>query len=113
MLRQANTAKARLSWEEARTLYQRVAAGNHKSRDGYLGLAEIAFETKQTDQVIHYANKAGKTPRALLLLGHAYYKRGEFAKALEYYQLVIESNPDNKEAQRSATAARQRLAGQR
>ena len=109
MLRRANAFKSRLRWREAKNLYQIVANSQFKSRDGYLGLAMIAFETKQTKQVIEYASKAGRSVKARMLLGHAHYKRGEYAKALSFYEKVLAVKPNNKEAARSRDAAKARL----
>ncbi len=109
MLRQARTFKSRLRWKEARSLYRKVAVSGFRSREGYLGLAQVAFETKQTKQVIRYASKAGKSVPAQMLLGHAYYKRGEYKKALGFYEKVLSIQPKNKEASRSRDAAKSRV----
>ena len=112
LLRVASKHKARTEWAEAREAYQRVAEGKYLRAEGYVGLARIAFETKETDGAIKYAEKAlaaGARADAWMILGHGYYKKGRYAEALKYYELVLEKRPGNKEAQSSAALARRQL----
>ncbi len=112
LLRVASKHKARTEWNEAREAYQRVTDGKYLRAEGYVGLARVAFETKETDGAIKYAEKAlaaGARADAWMILGHGYYKKGRYAEALKYYELVLEKRPDNKEAQSSAALARRQL----
>jgi serine/threonine protein kinase len=112
LLRQADARAAQLEWSDARAAYERVAAGRYLRDRALLGMARIAFETKDTAGAIAHAHKAlrsGAGDRARILLGHAYYKQGNFARALEYYQAVLRANPRNEEARRAAEDARDRL----
>ncbi|HUH03891.1 MAG TPA: serine/threonine-protein kinase, partial [Kofleriaceae bacterium] len=112
LLKDASKQKSRLQWDEARASYQRVASGKHLRSSGYLGLAKVAFETKDTEGAIQHATKAlelGATSDAWMILGHGYYKQGRYREALEYYDKVLARSPGNKEAQSSAALARKKL----
>ena len=112
LLSEADAFKSRMKWEEARVLYERVAKSKHRRASGLLGLAKIAFETKDTNAAIDYAAralKAGAGDSARMVLGHAYYKKGRYAEALRYYDQVLKRSPGNKEAQSAANLARRKL----
>jgi serine/threonine protein kinase len=112
LLKRAGKHKARIEWAEAKALYQRVASGRHLRARGYLGLAKVSFETKNTDDAIKYAKKAlsaGARTDAWMILGHAYVKRGDYTEALGYYQKVLAREPGNEEAQGGAALARKKL----
>ncbi len=114
LLDEARGFEAKLQWHKARENYERVAKGRYKKSRGFLGLAKVAFETKQTDTAITYAERAldaGAGDAARLVLGHAYFKKQQYLKSITYYEAVLESQPNNKEAQRSLREARKR-AGQ-
>ena len=105
----ANRARAAMDWELARSLYQRVASSRYRKADGYVGLAKVAFENKDADAAIKYAEKAGSTIGAWMVLGHAYFKKGRYADALEQYEKVLKKDPGNKEALTNANLARRKL----
>ena len=109
LLREAKVHVARLEFEAAKEKYQRVASGKFRKQLGFLGLADVAFQNKQADRAIQYAKKAGDSIQAHMVLGNAYFKKGEFSAALELYNSVLERKPDHKEAQGAARAARKRL----
>jgi tetratricopeptide (TPR) repeat protein len=102
---------SRLDWDGAKQKYERVASGKFQRHKAYLGLAQVAFETKRADDAIGYAKRAGDSPQARVLLGHAYYQKREYAQALHYYELVLSQKPDHTEAQNGAKAARDKLSG--
>jgi serine/threonine-protein kinase len=110
LLRAARAAEAELKWAEARAYYERVAKGKFSRADGLLGIASIAWQTKDTDAAIDYAKKAldaGGGDAARMLLGHAYFKKGRFDDAIAMYQAVLKSDPKNTEAQRALRAAQE------
>ena len=101
-----------MKWDAARDLYGRVAKGKLLRARGHLGLARVAFETKDMDGAIEHAKsalKAGAGEPARMRLGYAYFKKGRYADALRHYEEVLKKNPGNKEAQRAADTARARL----
>jgi len=109
LLRKASKAKNQLKWDKARQRYSRVARGRYYRASGLLGLAKVAFETKDTNAAIQYASRAkraGGGDAARMLLGHAYFKQRNYSKALRYYESVLKRNPGNQEAQQAAMAAR-------
>ena len=44
-----------------------------------------------------------------MILGHAYFKKGRYREALEYYEKVLKKEPSNQEAQSSANLTRRKL----
>ncbi len=111
LLQDAEKRVSRLDWDGAKQKYERVASGKFQRHKAYLGLAQVAFETKRADDAIAYAKRAGDSPQARVLLGHAYYQKHEYGAALRYYDLVLSQNPNNTEAQNGAKAARDKLNG--
>jgi serine/threonine protein kinase len=114
LLREGAKAEAALEWSRARRLYERVAKGKYYRARGLLGIAKVAFETKQLDEAIKYARKAldaGGGNSARMQLGHAYFKKKDYQQAIKYYEAVLQRNPKSREAQQSLNEARKR-AGQ-
>ncbi len=114
LLRQADALKSKMQWEEAKVLYARVAKGKYARAKGLLGLAKVAFETKDTDGAVEYATQAlaaGGGDPARMQLGHAHFKQGRYREALSFYDQVLKHDPGNKEAQASANLARSKLGG--
>jgi serine/threonine protein kinase len=111
LLQDAEKRVSRLDWDGAKHKYERVASGKFQRQKAYLGLAQVAFETKRADDAISYARRAGDSPQARVLLGHAYYQKREYSRALHYYKLVLSEKPDHTEAQNGAKAARDKLGG--
>jgi tetratricopeptide (TPR) repeat protein len=111
LLQDAEKRVSRLDWDGAKHKYERVASGKFQRQKAYLGLAQVAFETKRADDAISYARRAGDSPQARVLLGHAYYQKREYSQALHYYKLVLSEKPDHTEAQNGAKAARDKLGG--
>ncbi|HTM21615.1 MAG TPA: tetratricopeptide repeat protein [Kofleriaceae bacterium] len=112
LIDEARQHGAKLEWEAARALYQRVASSKYRRADGYVGLARVAFETRNLDDATKYAKKAmaaGATTGAWMILGHAYFKMGRYADALEQYEKVLKKNPGDKEALTNANLARRKL----
>jgi eukaryotic-like serine/threonine-protein kinase len=115
LLRGAHAFEAELKWDAARRNYERVARGRYNRALGLLGLAKVAFETKQVDEAIRYAEKAlnaGGGDAARMLLGHAHFKNRDYGKAASYYEAVLKRKPSHKEAQHSLREAQRRLASQ-
>ncbi len=111
LLQDAEKRVSRLDWDGAKQKYERVASGKFQRHKAYLGLAQVAFETKRADDAISYAKRAGDTPQARVLLGHAYYQKHDYDTALKYYDSVLRQNPNHTEAQNGAKAARDKLDG--
>ena len=109
LLKEAADLSNQLKWDKARAKYQQVVAGRFRKEQGYLGLAEVAFQNKRADDIISYAKRAGNGIRARMLLGHGYYQKGQYATALKYYQSVLKKNPNYVEAQNAAKGAREQL----
>jgi len=111
LLASARSEEASGHYLQAKQLYERVAKGSPKlggRADALTGLARIAFQQKEPDQVIGLAQaalKAGAGDDARMLLGHAHYKKGDYAAAILQYRAILDRNPRNKEAQRSLREA--------
>lgn len=79
----------------------------------YNGLGFAAFSQEQYDLAIrHYKDALKHNPDyvvALNNLGHAYEKKNLIAPALETYEQVLKSQPNNVTAKRRAEAIRKRL----
>jgi tetratricopeptide (TPR) repeat protein len=114
LLTRARSAEASRKYPEARSLYERVASGKHMRVDGLLGIANVAWQTKDVDGAISYAQKAideGAGDSAKLLLGHAYYKKGRFDDAIAMYRAVLKNDPKNAEALKTLRAAEKQKGG--
>ncbi|HEU5057872.1 MAG TPA: protein kinase [Kofleriaceae bacterium] len=109
LLKEASSLRDKLRWDAAREKYELVVAGKFKRDQGYLGLAEVAFQHNRADDVIAYARRAGTGVRARILLGHAHFKKKDYAAALKYYESVLKEEKGNVEAQNGAKAARDKL----
>jgi tetratricopeptide (TPR) repeat protein len=109
LLKEASSLRDKLRWDAAREKYELVVAGKFKRDQGYLGLAEVAFQHNRADDVIAYARRAGTGIRARILLGHAHFKKKDYAAALKYYESVLKEEKGNVEAQNGAKAARNKL----
>ena len=109
LLKEAAGLRDKLKWDAARDRYELVVAGKFKRDQGYLGLAEVAFQHNRADDVIAYAKRAGTGVRARILLGHAHFKKKDYAAALKYYESVLKEEKGNVEAQNGAKAARDKL----
>jgi serine/threonine-protein kinase len=111
LLRLGKAAEAQLKWAEARAYYERVAKGKFAKADGLLGIANVAWQTKDIDSAIEFGQKAlgaGAGDAARMLLGHAYYKKGQFDQAIAMYKAVLKNDPKNTEAQRALRAAEEK-----
>ncbi|HUS68863.1 MAG TPA: tetratricopeptide repeat protein, partial [Kofleriaceae bacterium] len=112
LLKEARAARDKLQWDKARARYEQVVASKFGRDEAYLGLAEVAFQTKRADEIIGYAKRAGNGIRARVLLGHGYFQKQEYGKALKLYESVLADKPDHTEAQNAAKAARLKLKSQ-
>jgi len=109
LLKEASSLRDKLRWDAAREKYELVVASKFKRDQGYLGLAEVAFQHNRADDVIAYARRAGTGIRARILLGHAHFKKKDFPAALKYYESVLKEEKGNVEAQNGAKAARDKI----
>jgi tetratricopeptide (TPR) repeat protein len=109
LLKEAGSLRDKLKWDAAREKYELVTAGKFRREQGYLGLAEVAFQLNRPDDVIAYAKRAGTGIRARNLLGHAHFKKKDYEAALKYYESVLKEDKGNVEAQNGAKAARDKL----
>jgi tetratricopeptide (TPR) repeat protein len=109
LLAEAKTLRDNLEWNRAKSNYQLVVQGKFHRGAGYLGLAEVAFQQKRLDDVIALAKRGGNGVRARVLLGHAYFQKGDYETALKYYDSVLKQDVNHAEAQSAAKAARERL----
>jgi tetratricopeptide (TPR) repeat protein len=73
-----------------------------------LGLASVAFQTKDNDSAIEHARaalKAGAGDDARLLLGNAHFKKEEFDRAIDQYQAILKRTPGHRAAQKALREA--------
>ncbi|HKA89474.1 MAG TPA: protein kinase [Haliangiales bacterium] len=109
---EARSATTSMEWTRARQLYSRLSKGKFRKADGLLGMANVAWQTKEIEDAVQYAKAsldAGGGDPARLMLGHAYLKKGQMDEAIMLYRAVLRSNPKNREAQKAlAEAERQR-----
>jgi len=98
-------ARIRLAWCPACVSRGSPPPGSHHHRAG-------ARERGDFDEAIRYAQKAvtagGGNP-ARMILGHSYMRKAEPREALRYYQAVLASNPNHREAKQSAEEAMRRI----
>jgi serine/threonine-protein kinase len=109
ILKEAKQAWASGDLAEAKRLYQRVASSRHLTKDGYLGLSEVAFQNKNSDDAIRFARKAGGSIEAKMALGHGFFQQGKHKAALSAFEQVLERKPKHKGALKSARAAREAM----
>jgi tetratricopeptide (TPR) repeat protein len=99
-------------WEGSYEAYSRLGKSNYLKKDAQLGMAHSAWQMNQVDRTIKHAQaavKAGAGVEALKMLGHAYFKKGNYQQALVYYDDILKNNPGDKEVSDAAKAARKRL----
>jgi tetratricopeptide (TPR) repeat protein len=109
LLSQARGLAGNMKWDDAREKYERVVSGRFLKQQGYLGLADVAFQNKNAELAIKFAKKAGNSIPAQLALGNGYFKKGDYKAALQIYNKVLAKKPGHKEAQSSAKEARARM----
>ncbi|HET6611346.1 MAG TPA: protein kinase [Kofleriaceae bacterium] len=112
ILDQADSELASGDFATAHKHYAQVASGHHEKARAYLGLAKVAFEQGNEKQVIVQARKAldaGAGNEARMFLGHAYFKRRDFAQAIKLYEAILRTDPDNIEAKKAIEKARRHL----
>jgi cytochrome c-type biogenesis protein CcmH/NrfG len=103
-----------MDYPGARDTYARIADSKFFRGQGLLGMAKVAWETRDVDGAITLAQqalKAGAGDPARTLLGHAYFKKNDYSRALQYYEAVLASRPNDPEVKRSVEALRARMGG--
>jgi serine/threonine protein kinase len=97
----------------ARELFTQVVNRSRPLRgQGYSGLAECAFEEQKFQEAVTTSRMAiayGGGVKARMVLGDSYFRRREYAEAINEYEAVLSLAPDNAEAKRHREQARQRL----
>jgi serine/threonine protein kinase len=114
LLAEAKNQVARMDYPGARDTYARIADSKFFRGQGLLGMAKVAWETRDVDGAITLAQqalKAGAGDPARTLLGHAYFKKNDYARALQYYEAVLANRPNDPEVKRSVEALRARMGG--
>ncbi len=105
-------------YSQAIALFQKaIKAAEQENEENiapiYNGLGFAAFSQEQYDLAIrHYKEALKQNPDyvfALNNLGHAYEKKNLVAPALEAYEQVLKSEPNNTTAKRRAESVRKRL----
>lgn len=105
-------------YSQAIALFQKaIKAAEQENEENiapiYNGLGYAAFSQEQYDLAIrHYKEALKQNPNyifALNNLGHAYEKKNLTAPALETYEQVLKSEPNNTTAKRRAESIRKRL----
>jgi tetratricopeptide (TPR) repeat protein len=109
LLNAARGDVAQMHWDAAKDKYHRVVKSGIRKRQGYLGLANVAFQEKELDKAISFATKAGNGISAKMALANAHFKRGDLKIALKIYEQVLKKNPGHKEARKNAAVARKKL----
>jgi hypothetical protein len=108
-------AKSKLKaadWDGAYEAYSRLAKSSYLKKDAQLGMAHASWQLNQVDRTIKHAEaamKAGAGVEAKKMLGHAYFKKGNYKQALTYYDAILAKDPGDKEVSDAAAAARKRL----
>ena len=111
----ASEAKSKLKaadWDGAYEAYSRLAKSSYLKKDAQLGMAHASWQLNQVDRTIKHAEaalKAGAGVEAKKMLGHAYFKKGNYKQALVYYDAILAKNSSDKEIGDAAAAARKRL----
>jgi serine/threonine protein kinase len=111
MLGEARASVSQMDWTHARSLYDKIARGKLRRAEGLLGIANVAFQTKDFDTALEYISKslqAGGGDPARVLLGHVYMKRGLTDEAIAQYRKVLEHDPNNREARDAFAETQQR-----
>jgi tetratricopeptide (TPR) repeat protein len=75
-------------------------------------MAHSSWQMNRVDATIKWAQaalgaKAGDEARKML--GHAYFKKGNYKQALTYYDALLTKNPKDREIGDAAAEARRRL----
>ncbi len=112
LLDQAQDKLKAAAWADAYDCFSRLSKSSFHRRQAYLGMAQAAWQQSQVDLAIQHAQaavRAGAGDAAKTILGHAYFKKGNYRQALIYYEEVLKNDPDNKEVKTSAKAASERL----
>jgi eukaryotic-like serine/threonine-protein kinase len=100
------------NWARARKAYAQVAASDRFLGKAYLGMARASFELGDASGTIEHATKAlrnGGGNQARMLIGQGFYKKGEYADALRYFDAVLKRDPGYKGARAAADLARKKL----
>ena len=108
ILDEALAATTSMDWMRARSLFARLSKGRFRRADGLLGMAKVAWETKDMDDAVQFAKAsldAGGGDGARLMLGHAYLKKGQVDEAIMLYRAVLRSNPKSTEAKKALAGA--------
>jgi tetratricopeptide (TPR) repeat protein len=101
-----------LDWPTAIESYQKVIASKQHLAQAYLGLAKATWQNKNVDGAIVAADKAlkaGAGDEARKLLGHLYFRKGNYAEAKKYYEQVLKNDPGNEEVKRTLNATLEKL----
>ncbi|MCB9565260.1 MAG: tetratricopeptide repeat protein, partial [Kofleriaceae bacterium] len=99
-------------WNAALDMFSRLSQSSFHRKDAYLGMANASWQLSHVNEAITYAQqavRAGAGDAAKTILGHAYFKKGNYRQALIYYDEVLKHDPDNKEVKAAAKAAAERM----
>jgi len=109
---QAKALLKTADWDGAYEAYSRLARSSYLKKDAELGMANASWQLNRVDRTIKHAQaaiKAGAGIDAKKMLGHAYFKKGNYSQALIYYDEILAAKPGDKEVRDAADAARKRL----
>jgi eukaryotic-like serine/threonine-protein kinase len=112
LLAAGDKAMKTLDWPTAIESYQKVIATKQHLAQAYLGLAKATWQNKNVDGAIVAADKAlkaGAGDEARKLLGHLYFRKGNYAEAKKYYEQVLKNDPGNEEVKRTLNATLEKL----
>ena len=112
LLAAADKAYKDLDWPSAIDQYQRVIQSKHYTGQAYLGLARSTWQNKNVDGAITAAEKAlrnGAGDEARKLLGHLYFRKGNYEQAKVYYEAVLKNDPTNEEIRGTLNATLKKL----
>jgi serine/threonine protein kinase len=112
LLDKADALANKGNWARARKAYEKVAGSKQFPGRAYLGMARSSFELGDASGTIEHATKAlrngGGNP-ARMLIGQGFYKKGEYADALRYFEAVLKRDPGYKGARAAADLARKKV----
>ncbi len=112
LLATADKAYKQLDWPTAIDGYQRVIQSKHYTGQAYLGLSKATWQNKNVDGAIVAAEKAlrnGAGDEARKVLGHLYYRKGNYQQAKVFYEAVLKNDPRNEEIRGTLNATLKKL----
>jgi tetratricopeptide (TPR) repeat protein len=99
-------------WDGAFASYSHLADSAYLHREAYLGMAHASWQMSHVDATIKWAQaavQAGAGDEAKKMLGHAYFKKGNYKQALIYYDDLLKKDAKDTEIRDAAAEAHKRM----